>query len=43
MEKKRIKLGLGHANPNAGPRGNQVGVLGLERCDTVIVFFNIYI
>jgi hypothetical protein len=43
MEKREDKTWAGGANPNAGPLGNQVGVLGLERCDTVIIYIYIYI
>jgi hypothetical protein len=43
MEKREDKTWAGGANPNAGPLGNQVGVLGLERCDTVIIYRYIYI
>jgi hypothetical protein len=42
MEKREDKTWAGGANPNAGPLGNQVGVLGLERCDTVIIYIYIY-
>jgi hypothetical protein len=41
MEKREDKTWAGGANPNAGPLGNQVGVLGLERCDTVIIYIYI--